>query len=210
MKISMGSVTLFVLLIAISSINLFADTYHSANFSGQLFSSVNIKAPFSGTLFGSDPVSGNFVYDDQLKPGSGTGFVNVFLSSFPDVSVIPSATAFSFHLGTGLDFDLANALPGQVAVQYNNGNFNGFFYVSDFMFQGNPYELQVQGGVFNVRALDNQGYPTGSNLVSGALFIGNGSLSNTQVYDPRAPIPEPLTLVLLGSGFALLARKLKM
>jgi hypothetical protein len=33
----------------------------------------------------------------------------------------------------------------EAAIQYNSGAFNGFFYISDFMFQGNPYELSLSG-----------------------------------------------------------------
>jgi hypothetical protein len=87
----------------------FADAYHSANFSGQLGSSPNIKPPFTGNGFNpGGAVTGSFVYDDNLIPSSGTGFVNVFFSSFPDIAQIPSTMAFNLSIG-GLTFGLGDA-----------------------------------------------------------------------------------------------------
>jgi hypothetical protein len=84
----------------------FADTYHTANFSGQLGSSPNIKPPFAGNGFNpGGAVTGSFVYDDNLIPSSGTGAFNVFFSSFPDLAQIPSTTAFDLSVG-GLTFGL--------------------------------------------------------------------------------------------------------
>ncbi len=181
----------------------FADTYHYATFTGQLNSSVNIKAPFNSVLSGSGPVSGNFVYDDQLIPGGGTGFVNVFFSSFPDIASIPEPTAFTLDLGGGLVFTLADALNGYAAIQYNNGAFNGFFYVSDFTFLGNPYRFRMEGGTYYIRALVN-GAPTTTNLVTGRLNVGNSNLSGVAVYVPgqTTEVPEPSSLVFFGTGLA--------
>jgi hypothetical protein len=192
----------------------FADTYHTANFSGQLGSSSNIKPPFAGNGFNAGgAVTGSFVYDDNLIP-SGTGFVNVFFSGFPDIAQIPSTTAFDLSVG-GLTFGLGDAdtpLYGtqEAAIQYNNGVFNGFFYISDFMFQGNPYELSLQGGVLAIYPIVG-GFPGFNSLVNGSLNTGNGNLSGISVFTPAAaPVPEPATGGLLGiSLFALVlvARK---
>jgi hypothetical protein len=60
----------------------------------------------------------------------------------------------------------------EAAIQYNNGAFNGFFYISDFMFEGNPYELPLQGGTIAI-------YPI---VVKGTLDIGNENLSDIMSY----------------------------
>jgi hypothetical protein len=190
----------------------FADSYHTANFTGQLGSAPNIKAPFSGNGFNpGGNVTGRFVYDDNLIPSSGTGFVNVFFSSFPDIAQIPASTAFTLSLG-GLTFGLNDAdtpMFGtqEAAIQYNNGAFNGFFYISDFMFQGNPFELSLQGGTIAIYPIVS-GFPGFSSLVNGTLNIGKGNLSDISVFTP--PVPEPATGGLLGISLlslVLVARK---
>ena len=150
MNVSMRSLAIILGVLFLLPAAAFADACHTADFSGQLGSSPNIKAPFAGNGFNpGGAVTGSFVYDDNLIPSSGTGFVNVFFSSFPDIAQIPSSTALDLSLG-GLTFGLGDAdtpMFGiqEAAIQYNNGAFNGFFYISNFMFQGNPYELSLQG-----------------------------------------------------------------
>jgi PEP-CTERM motif len=180
-----------------------ADTYHSETFSGQIApGNANVQSPFSGNGFTQgDHFTGSFVSDDQLVPAAGSGFVNVPFSSFPAIGTIPNATAFGFTLD-GLSFDLGTAQPGAASIQYNNGHFNGFFYVSDFNFLGNPYELSVQGGTFSVVAVVN-GFPTFQPLINGFVNIGDNSLSNVAVFTPPSgdtPVPEPATLALLATG----------
>ena len=184
-----------------------ADTYHSANFSGQLGSSPNIQPPFAGNGFNpGGAVTGSFVYDDNLIPSSGTGFVNVFFSNFPDIAQIPASIAFTISLG-GLSFGLGDAVTPmlstqEAAIQYNNGAFNGFFYNSDFMFGGNPYELSLQGGTIAIYPIVG-GFPGFNGLVNGTLNIGNGNLSDIMSYTPTEmppPVPEPATYELLGTS----------
>jgi len=208
MNLSMRSLAIILGLLFLLPAVAFADTYHTANFSGQLGSLPNVKLPFAGNGFNpGGAVTGSFVYDDYLIPSSGTGFVNVFFSSFPDIAQIPSTTAFDLSLG-GLTFGLGDAdtpMFGiqEAAIQYNNGAFNGFFYISDFMFQGNPYELRLQGGTLAIYPIIG-GFPQlGSRKVGGNLNTGNGNLSGISVYTPGpTPVPEPATIFLLGSGLA--------
>jgi PEP-CTERM motif len=86
----------------------------------------------------------------------------------------------------------------------DHGQFNGFFFVSDFLFQGSTHRFNDQGGAFNIRLLVN-GAPTGSNLVNGAIDIGDANLT-IQDYTPGQtgpqPIPEPVSLLLFGAGLA--------
>lgn len=130
----------------------------------------------------------------------------MFFSSFPDIAQIPSSTAFNLSLG-GLTFGLSDAVtplsrPQEAAIQYNNGAFNRFFYNSDFMFQGNPYELSLQGVTIAIFPIVN-GFPGFNRLVNETLNIGNGNLSGISVFTPApTPVPEPATIFLLGSGLA--------
>jgi PEP-CTERM motif len=180
------------------------DVYDSANFSAGIFGGgANVSAPFTSILTQGETFTGNFVYDVNQIPPLGSGLDNVFFSNFPDIAAIPPSTAFSLSIG-GLTFTLANALiqfPTQyAAIQYNNGNFNGFFYISDFTFLGNPYELSLQGGSLSIHALDAFGNPEGSSLVNGYVNIGNSSLSNIAVYTPPSTTPEPSSILLFVTG----------
>lgn len=209
------AITVFAaVLVVIANIPLFADTYHSADFSGAINSgAANVKIPFNAIISQGGPVSGSFVYDDQLIPASGSGLVNIFFSNFPDIGQIPAATAFTINLGAPeLTFTFADAMPGNppsiipssAAIQYKNGVFNGFFFVTDFIYQGNPYRFDDEGGTWSIKLLDHLGgspVPLTSAKVSGKL---NFSLTNVQPFTP-APVPVPPTLLLLGSGLLGLA-----
>jgi hypothetical protein len=201
MNFSIRSLAIAIGFVILPAVAL-GDTYHSASFSGQLAGgSANVRAPFStsGGLSQGESFSGTFVYDDNLIPAPGSGFFNVFFSSFPDIAEIPPATAFTLTLG-GFSFDLADADPGEAAIQYNNGNFNGFFYISDFMYLGSQYELSLQGGTLAIVPFVG-GFPGFNSLVNGNVNIGNGNLTGISVFTPSSPVsptPESSSVALWG------------
>jgi hypothetical protein len=205
-KFQVAALTLGLFAAAPSAV--FADTYFSANFTFGVFGgNANQQPPFQGVV-ASYPAGGTFtgslVFDQTLVPGPGSGFVNVFFSSFPDIAQIPPATALDIPLGSLPAFTLADAVTPmfgsqEAAIQYNNGAFHGLFYISDFTFNGNPYELQIQGGSLSIVPIVN-GNPTFNSLVNG--FV-NFSLSNVQPFTPVAPgVPEPSTWAMMLLGFA--------
>src|SRR5579859_4428740 len=104
-----------------------ADTYTSADFQLRI-GSVKSTSAFSGVLFGAETFNGSLVFDNNLVPGAGTGFQNIFFSTFPDIADIPSASALSLPFPGVQTFTLDDALiefPTQdAAIQYNNGAFN--------------------------------------------------------------------------------------
>ncbi|HEY3948769.1 PEPxxWA-CTERM sorting domain-containing protein [Phenylobacterium sp.] len=202
-----------------------ADTYTFADFAGQIRpGNANVKAPFSGNGFTqSDPISGNLVFDNDLVPGAGSGFVNVAFDSFPDIADIAPASAFSLTidsltltLGDNLD------LEGPAMIQYNNGQFSGFVFTGDFAFNSTFYQLQSQGTAISVLALDGvpnafdpHGFPVCcSSLMNAVIFPGD--LTNETAFTPTPPnpgspgggptggIPEPAGWALMILGFGAL------
>jgi hypothetical protein len=187
-----------------------ADTYTSANFSGSINpGGANVKAPFSGNGFTqSDPFTGSFVFDNQLVPGLGT--VNVFFSSFPDITLIPNATAFSItfdSLSFNLGDNINSLLPA--GIQYKNGVFNGFEFIADFAFQSKEYQFRIDGPVITVKILDGipnafdpNGFPTGGSLINAKINILAG-LTNEAAFVPavaETPLPAALPLFATGLG----------
>jgi PEP-CTERM motif len=195
-------------LIAATPVAAFADTYFTANFTVGVFGgNANQQPPFQGVVApypAGGTFTGSLVFDQTLVPGPASGFVNVSFSSFPDIALIPPATALDIPLGSLPAFTLADAVTPmfgsqEAAIQYNNGAFNGLLYISDFTFNGNPYELQIQGGSLSIVPIIN-GNPGTNSLVNG--FV-QGPLFNVQPFTPVAPgVPEPSTWALMLLGFA--------
>jgi hypothetical protein len=182
----------------------FADTYHAATFTGHISpGSANVKAPFNSVITQGGPISGSFIIDDNLIPAPNSGFVNVFFSSFPDIANIPDATAFTIDLGApSLTFTLADAIQNSGAIQFNNGQFVGFFFVADFIFtDNNPYRFDDQGGTWSIKLLDQLGgspVPLTTAKVNG--HIDGMTIGQPYSPVPPPPVPEPTTILLLGLG----------
>ena len=179
-----------------------ADTYTEANFTGGTFGGgANVQSPFSGNgFFAGQTFSGSFVYDNQLVPLAGSGFVNVFPSAFPDAANISPADQFSFNFGSIL-FTAAGA--DLFGIQYNNGQFNGFAFVDEFAFQGRNFQLNIQGGSLSVVEVLN-GTPTFNSLVNGYINIGDRSLTGRTPFVPTAEtgsVPEPASWAMMLIGF---------
>jgi hypothetical protein len=188
-----------------------ADTYTEATFTGAIApGGANVQAPFSAAGFSGtpgDPVTGSFIFDNNLIPGAGTGFQNVLIPSgtgFPTSAFDLTITASN---GNTLHFDLGNEFSSaqgglDAQVQYNNGQFNGFAYVSDFAFSGSEYQFTVSGGTFSIFQLLN-GTPSGGQLMSGFLNIGNSALTGETAFTPSS-VPLPPSLELFGTALAAL------
>ena len=189
-----------------------ADTYTLANFSGAMNSGdANVKPPFRNNGFiQGQAFFGSYVYDNSLIPGAASGFVNVYDGAFPDIALIPADAAFTLNSGP-LTFDasdnLASELLGGPGIQYNNGAFNGFQFVTNFNFMNVDYRLRIDGGVLTVKLLSG-GFPTGSNLINAHIDIGDANVTGGVAYVPTAGpgpggpgIPEPATWAMLIMGF---------
>jgi hypothetical protein len=195
-----------------------ADVYMSANFSGNLGSSSNIRAPFnqSGSGFtGGMQFTGSLVYDVNLIPGnpSSPQFQNIFFQNFPDIGLIPPATALTLNFGP-YTFDLSNNINALLpaGIQYNNGQFNGLEFITDFSF-GSPsqeYQLRIDGPVLTVFVLDGSslnpsdpnGFKTGSRLIGGNIDTFDG-LTGAAPFTPTVGgVPELSTWAMLLLGFA--------
>jgi hypothetical protein len=184
-----------------------ADTYTEVNFTGSISpGNANVQPPFSTAGFSGvpgDPITGTFVFDDNLVPGSGTGFTNVAIPagfSVPSFNLSITA-ANSATLNFNLGNELSSAQGGLDAqVQYNNGHFNGFAYVSDFAYSGSEYQFSIQGSSISIFQLLN-GAPAGSQLLSGYINIGDSALTNATTVVP-IPTPLPSSLGLFCVGFA--------
>jgi hypothetical protein len=130
--------------------------------------------------------------------------VNVFYPTFPDIAAIAPATAFNLTLD-GLSFDLSDNLNAltPAGIQYKNGAFNGFNFITNFAFQAKDYEFRINGTAITVKLIDpNSGFATGSSLMNAHINLG---LTNVAAFDPitvTPGVPEPATWAMMILGFA--------
>lgn len=151
----------------------------------------NMATPFAGIHRNFSPFSdagGTVVYDTAGVTGVGFENVNVGIST---------ADALTFFAGTQLAFDFDDLQSGAIAaVQFNNGQFNGVVYTSDFLVSGIQHTLSVQGGIWTIFQSDN--FQT---KASGFINIGNANFSTTPYVVPV--VPEPATWAMMIAGFGM-------
>ena len=151
------------------------------------------NTPFAGLTWRGPNITGSFIFDPSLIPGSG--FANVPLPLDEDdpftitMGDVPGAQIFTAAL----------ALPGTVAqAQYFNGVFTGFSYFSAFVFNQHEYQLDIQGGIWTIYDRAN-GVENLSNIAASGYI--DRTLSNVRPYvGGVTTTPEPASLALLATG----------
>jgi hypothetical protein len=145
-------------------------------------------------------------------PGSGSGIVNIALAPITGAS---NSTVFDIVFGSaplGFEFGDSNVLDGP-SIQFQNGVFNGFFFLEDFVVNGKTYELSMRGASWTMNWLKNN---SSRDLVaSGYLTVGNQGLTHqtyvesTPAQLPVTAVPEPgsIALVVLGIWGIVMTRR---
>lgn len=195
--------------------------YIAADFSGSLSTVKDLGSSLglqrtkdcSGCAAGS--VSGNVLFDTSLIPGNRSGLVNI-----PLASVDGASYDMVFDIGFGskpLEFQFGDTdIMGGPSIQFKNGVFNGFFFVEDFLYDGNSFRLSVQGSEWTIKGWKKNSYA--DLAASGYLNVGNSGLTNQTLFDPVvqqpaeiqiATVPEPTTvaLIVLGVWGLIMARR---
>jgi hypothetical protein len=164
----------------------------------------------SGCAAGS--VSGSVLFDTSLIPGTGTGLVNIPLTAVEGASY---DMVFDIDFGSqALEFQFGDTdIMGGPSIQFRNGVFDGFFFVSDFLYNGNAFRLKMDGSEWTIKGWKSNSYA--DLAAAGYLNVGTGGLTNQTVFDPVqqpaeiATVPEPTTiaLIVLGVWGLIMARR---
>lgn len=208
MTSSLGVAAVFGVVLAVAAPAQAIPVYTTADFSGGI-STVTVAGSAlglqrtntcSGCAAGS--VTGNLLFDQSLVPASGSGFVNVPLASVSGAAndlifdIVFGSTPLEFHFGD-------SGIQGGPSMQFKNGAFNGLYFVEDFSLNGKSFELNMQGGTWDIKALNNGVYA--DLAAAGYLNIGNAGLTHQRIFEPFTElqanaVPEPATLALLCLG----------
>ncbi|HVW64388.1 MAG TPA: PEP-CTERM sorting domain-containing protein [Nitrosospira sp.] len=192
-----------------------APIYVGADFSGTivttggLANSLGLQGTNTCNSCAAGTVSGHVLFDKSLIPGSGTGTVNIALTP---VSGVSNNTIFDIVFGSqplGFAFGDSNVLSGP-SIQFQNGVFNGFSFVEDFVVNDKTYELNMQGSSWTLNWLKSNS--TMDLVASGSLTVGNQGLTHQAYVDPvssqlpvnpESPVntvPEPTSIALIVLG----------
>lgn len=186
-----------------------APIYVGADFSGAILTtgglanSLGLQGTNTCNSCAAGTVRGHVLFDKSLIPGSGTGTVNIALTS---VSGISNSNIFDIVFGSqplGFEFGNLNVLSGP-SIQFQNGVFNGFSFVEDFVVSGKTYELNMQGSNWTLNWLKSNS--TMDLVASGSLTVGNQGLMHQTYFDPAPSqlpvnaVPEPASIALVVLG----------
>jgi hypothetical protein len=199
-----------VLLSAISAVQA-TPIYVTADFSGGILATGGLANSLglqrtntcSGCAAGS--LSGNVLFDQSLIPGSSTGTVNIALAAVTGAS---NSAIFDVEFGSkplSFVFGDEDVLSGP-SIQFENGVFNGFFFVKNFVINEKTYALNMHGAYWTMSWLKNN---SSADLVaSGYLDVGNQGLTNQTYFELPLPpaelldnaVPEPKVFALVMVG----------
>lgn len=186
-----------------------AQIYVGADFSGTILTtgglanSLGLQGTNTCNSCAAGTVSGHVLFDKSLIPGSGTGTVNIALTPVNGVS---NNTIFDMVFGSqplGFAFGDSNVLSGP-SIQFQNGVFNGFSFVEDFVVNGKTYELNMQGSNWTLNWLKSNS--TMDLVASGSVIVGNQGLMHQTYFDPAPSqlpvnaVPEPASIALVVLG----------
>lgn len=192
--------------------------YIASDFSGgvsnvtDLGSSLGLQRTKDCSGCDASSVSGNVLFDTSLVPGTGTGLVNIPLAAVEGASydmvfdIDFGSKPFEFQFG---DSDIM----GGPSIQFRNGVLDGFFFVSDFLYNGNSFRLRMEGSEWTIKGWKKNSYA--DLAATGYLNVGSSGLTNQTIFDPVqqpaeiATVPEPTTvaLIVLGVWGLIMARR---